>query len=232
MVYSKSFPVLCLRVGRVCRGCISAVSGICASVLPACERVFSSMHALPCRYFCPVPFSDPSFFYLFSVVSKRLKDEPLWHICRLLSPIIFEPLTFTSIYPLSLSPICPPTPLTSPSSLLSNQIRLSPSVDESQHIETRGRGEEGDGCRRDDLWDISVSDQTSLMVCQEAMGDKDTGLLSLSWAGYYSQVQTPKRMTVSGFNRQKEQPCVVPVSVLFKATGQSSQLASQIWTRK
>lgn len=99
--------------------------------------------------------TPPSLKQAFNISSNSLK--PLLNIFSFNN---LEP-TLTAIFPFfSVLTPSPPRPFLSPSTLLSNQIRLSPSVDQSRHIQTRGRGEEGDRCRRDHLRDLSVSDQT------------------------------------------------------------------------
>lgn len=125
----------------------------------------------------------------------------------------------------------PPLPLTSPSWWLFNQIHLSPSLGQSHHIQTRGRGEEGDRRRRDHLRDISVSDRHPSWSFHKDSREKVTGLLStcriLSWILY----RPPQTVTVLCCHRLKEQACAAHMLYPCKATGRPSHLAFQIWTK-
>lgn len=118
--------------------------------------------------------------------------------CACLLCFEVEPLTST---PFICSPHpWTPLPLLFPSSpvWLSNQIHLSPSAGQSHHIQTRGRGEEGDRCWRDHLRDISLRAD---VLHGQWRGVVVSGLLWQTWAGYYSWVQDCMGL--------QEQACVV-----------------------
>lgn len=65
-----------------------------------------------------------------------------------------------------------------------NQFILSPSLDQSQHLKTRGRSKEGDWRRRHHLWDIGLSSRPPSRCITRRLWDTTiTGLVLLNRAG-------------------------------------------------
>lgn len=97
--------------------CIGVVGGMCALVLKACQYVFSSVkacHNHAAIYFCPVAFSVlfllTNYSSAYQMPYKMNGRDTFCCLCLFVVIFELEPLTSTSIYPLSSSLIYPPTP--------------------------------------------------------------------------------------------------------------------------
>lgn len=119
------------------------------------------MHASVCVCGCACPTAAVLLSYVFLSQPLLLSPKQVFNISSSRLKSLVHVLYFNNFDKSPSQPFFPPISVPpTPSSLLSNQIRLSPNVDQSRLIQTRGRGEEGDRRRRDHLRDLSVSDRT------------------------------------------------------------------------
>lgn len=204
---------------------------MCALVLTACQYVFSSVEAcLSMLLITSVGFSVHVFSYPLSVDTSRLMRSMLYKcfaVCAFF--VMFEvPLTSTSIYPLSSSLICsllpsPPLPVRCPIRSTSRPVLANHTTSKPGGGVKKVTGVGGT------TYEISV--WVTDVPRGVGGGGRVTGLLPLTWAGYYSRWQATEKRLFSPATDKRSRPVWYSLCYLCNTTGHSSLLAFQIWTK-